>query len=41
MEAEHTKYIHDGMELPVEDWSKGLHSFEELTNVIQTTHDAA
>ena len=29
------------MELPVEDWSKGFHSFEELTCVIQTTHDAA
>lgn len=41
MEAEPTKYIHDGMELPVEDWSKGIHSFEELTDVIQTTHDAA
>lgn len=41
MEMEPTKYIHDGMELPVEDWSKGFHSFEELTTIIQTTHDAA
>lgn len=41
MGTEPTKYIHDGMELPVEDWSKDLHSFEELTNVIQSTHDAA
>ena len=34
-------YIHDGMELPFEDWSNKLHSFGDLTSIIQTTHDAA
>ena len=34
-------YIHDGMELPFEDWSDKLHSFGDLTSIIQTTHDAA
>ena len=34
-------YAHDGMELPFEDWSNKLHSFGDLTSIIQTTHDAA
>ena len=34
-------YIHDGMELPFEDWSNKLHSFGDLTSIIQSTHDAA
>ena len=34
-------YTHDGMELPFEDWSNTLHSFGDLTSIIQTTHDAA
>lgn len=34
-------YAHDGMELPFEDWSNTLHSFGDLTSIIQTTHDAA
>lgn len=34
-------YNHDGLELPVSDWMHGSHSFIELTQVIQTTHDAA
>ncbi|WP_294442657.1 sporulation initiation factor Spo0A C-terminal domain-containing protein, partial [Ruminococcus flavefaciens] len=34
-------YIHDGMELPIEDWSKTLHSFSDLATIIQTTNDAA
>ena len=34
-------YNHDGMELPVDDWKHGEHSFVELTHVIQSTHDAA
>ncbi|PWM82273.1 MAG: hypothetical protein DBY31_03935 [Succinivibrio sp.] len=29
------------MELPFEDWSNKLHSFGDLTSIIQTTHDAA
>lgn len=34
-------YLHDGMELPFEDWSNKLHSVNDLTSIIQTTHDAA
>ena len=34
-------YNHDGMELPVDDWKHGEHSFVELMHVIQSTHDAA
>ena len=33
-------YAHDGMELPFEDWSNKLHSFGDLTSIIQSTHDA-
>ena len=41
MANEISSYIHDGMELPFEDWSKTLHSFSELASIIQSTHDAA
>ena len=41
MANEVKKYLHDGMELPFEDWSKTLHSFSDLASIIQTTHDAA
>ena len=29
------------MELPFEDWSNKLHSFNDLASIVQTTHDAA
>ncbi|MGN0067498.1 MAG: hypothetical protein ACI38V_07825 [Bacteroides sp.] len=41
MANESTIYLHDGMELPVEDWSQNTHSFDELTKIIRDTHDAA
>lgn len=41
MANESTSYLHDGMELPVEDWSQNTHSFDELTKIIRDTHDAA
>ena len=41
MDNESTTYLHDGMELPVEDWSQNTHSFDELTKIIRDTHDAA
>ena len=41
MANEMKKYLHDGMELPFEDWSKTLHSFNDLASIVQTTHDAA
>ena len=41
MENEISTYIHDGMELPFEDWSNALHSFSDLASIIQSTHDAA
>ena len=41
MAKEISTYAHDGMELPFEDWSNTLHSFGDLTSIIQTTHDAA
>lgn len=41
MANEPTTYLHDGMELPVEDWSQNIHSFDDLTKIIQDTHDAA
>jgi len=34
-------YNHDGMELPIANWGQDSHSFEELAEVVQTTHDAA
>ena len=41
MANEVKKYLHDGMELPFEDWSKTLHSFNDLASIVQATHDAA
>ena len=41
MANESTTYLHDGKELPVEDWSQNTHSFDELTKIIRDTHDAA
>lgn len=41
MANEVKKYLHDGMELHFEDWSKTLHSFNDLASIVQTTHDAA
>lgn len=41
MTNEVKRYLHDGMELPFEDWSKTLHSFNDLASIVQTTHDAA
>ena len=41
MTNEISTYFHDGMEIPFEDWSKKLHSFNDLTSIIQITHDAA
>ena len=41
MANEISTYIHEGMELPFEDWSNALHSFSDLASIIQTTHDAA
>lgn len=36
-----TTYSHEGMELPFEDWSNKLRSFNDLASIVQTTHDAA
>ncbi len=41
MPNEVTTYLHDGVQLPYEDWTHTVHSFGDLTAVIQTTHDAA
>lgn len=41
MANEMSTYIHEGMELPFEDWSKTLHSFSDLASIIQSTHDVA
>lgn len=41
MTNEISTYTHEGMELPFEDWSKTLHSFNDLASIIQSTHDAA
>lgn len=41
MANEISTYLHEGIELPFEDWSKTLHSFSDLASIIQTTHDAA
>ena len=41
MATEISTYIHEGMELPFEDWSNTIHSFGDLASIIQTTHDAA
>ena len=36
-----TTYSHERMELPFEDWSNKLHSFNDLASIVLTTHDAA
>lgn len=41
MANEVKRYLHDGLELPFEDWSKTLHSFNDLASIVQTTHDVA
>ncbi len=41
MVKEPTIYLHDGMELPIEDWSQNVHSFDDLTKIIRDTHDVA
>lgn len=41
MANEVKRYLHDGLELPFEDWNKTLHSFNDLASIVQTTHDAA
>ncbi|MDO4497668.1 MAG: PDDEXK nuclease domain-containing protein [Bacteroidales bacterium] len=41
MSNQNSLYLHDGVELPVEDWSQSQHSFGDLASVIQQTHDAA
>lgn len=41
MANEVKRYLHDGLELPFEDWSKTLHSLNDLASIVQTTHDAA
>lgn len=48
VQIEHVQYgkrnlniHHEGMELPFEDWSNKLHSFNDLASIVQTTHDAA
>lgn len=41
MANEISTYTHEGMELPFEDWSNALHSFSDLTSIIQSTHDVA
>lgn len=34
MANEVKRYLHDGMELPFEDWSKTLHSFNDLASIV-------
>lgn len=41
MANEISTYTHEGMELPFEDWSNALHSFNDLASIIQSTHDVA
>lgn len=41
MGKEISTYIHDGMELPIEDWSNAVPEFNDLADTIQRTHDAA
>ena len=41
MTNEISKYAYEGMELPFEDWSKTLHSFNDLASIVRATHDAA
>lgn len=41
MTRESITYVHDGMELPVENWNEATHSFDDLAGIIRNTHDAA
>ena len=34
-------YVHDGMELPVENWNETVRSFDDLAGIIRNTHDSA
>lgn len=41
MKKEPITYIHDGIELPVENWNEATHSFDDLAGIIRNTHDSA
>ena len=41
MANEISTYTYEGTELPFEDWSSKIHSFNDLASIVQTTHDAA
>ena len=41
MANEISTYTYEGTELPFEDWSDKIHSFNDLASIVQTTHDAA
>ena len=41
MANEISTYTYEGTELPFEDWSNKIHSFNDLAAIVQTTHDAA
>src|SRR5574344_1011731 len=41
MANEISTYTHGPRKLPFDDWSKTLHSFNDLAFIIQSTHDAA
>ena len=41
MSNEISTYTYEGTELPFEDWSNKIHSFNDLASIVQTTHDAA
>lgn len=41
MANEISTYTYEGTELPFEDWSNKIHSFNDLASIVQTTHDAA
>lgn len=41
MSSKHSSYHYDGLEIPFENWDNTVHTFSDLTSVIQLTHDAA
>lgn len=41
MANEISTYTYEGTELPFEDWSNKIHSFNDLASIVQTTHDTA
>lgn len=41
MANEISTYTYEGTELPFEDWSNKIHSFNDLASIVQTTHDNA